>query len=1291
MDNPKELKNTAGTADEQLEDFGAIRLGIASPEEILSWSFGEVTKPETINYRTQKPEKNGLFAENIFGPTKDWECYCGKYKRIRYKGIICDRCGVEVTRSIVRRERMGHISLQAPVTHIWYLRGVPSRIGLALDLSIKDLENVVYFGSYIITEVSKPEQEKAIKKQEAEKETEKKQIENETKDEIAKLKESFKKEVAKKKTTAEQKKELEEQLKRAEAELEVEKKKKIAEVEEDIQKIIDDLKVLAPFKLIPEDKYQELIYDFEDVFKANIGAEAIAGLLEKLDIDAEIKKLKTEMPDSTGQRRKKVIKRLRLLESFKRTKRKPEWMILTSLPVIPPDLRPMVQLDGGRFATADLNDLYRRVINRNNRLKRLMEIGAPEIIKRNEKRMLQEAVDALIDNSARRSGAVSVGANRRKLRSLSDILRGKQGRFRQNLLGKRVDYSGRSVIVVGPDLNLNQCGLPKKMALELFKPFVISELIKDGLAHNVKSATRMIEKGKSEVWDALDKIIEQYLVLLNRAPTLHRLGIQAFKPVLIEGNAIQIHPLVCSAFNADFDGDQMAVHVPLSKEAQKEAREIMLSSINLLKPADGTPITIASQDIVLGCYYITRTKEGAKGEGKSFIDEKEALMAYQLGKIHIQAPIKVRIDGKLLETSAGRIIFNQTLPPELGFVNELMTNKTLKELVLNCYFKYGQAKTAILVDSIKKIGFRYATISGTSFSINDIEVPLEKTKILDEADKETEDIRLQYKSGLLTDYEKYLRTLEVWMSAGDKVEEAMKNELNKYGPIYTLVDSGARGSIGQVTQLAGMKGLVVNPSGDIIELPIKSNFKEGFGVLEYFISTHGARKGKSDTALRTSDSGYLTRRLVDVAQDIIISEEDCKDKEGFIINKEESEREGTSFNDRLIGRFVIGSVVDKKGKTIIANDTEITRDQAALIEQAGIEDVKVRSVLTCKTSWGICKKCYGRNLARGTTVNLGEPVGIVAAQSIGEPGTQLTMQTFHRGGVAGEDITQGLPRVEEIFEVRIPKAAAQLSEVSGICSIEDQAGKRVIKINGQKESTKTIKIKKGIKVLVKEGDKVKVSDIIAKTKDKEVKSGVAGKIGKISDDKVTVIYNDNFEQKYTVPLASVLMIKNGEKIEKGDQINEGPLDLQKLLELKGPEAVQQYIIAEVQKIYASQGPTIADKHLEIIVKRMFSKVRIKEPGNTEYLTGEVIDKKLAEEINADMKKKGKKGATVDPLLLGITKASLLTPSFLSAASFQETTRILVTAAVEGLVDDLKGLKENVIIGRLIPAGTGYKK
>jgi len=1126
-----------------VNNFDRMRIGLASPDMIRNWSHGEVKKPETINYRTLKPEREGLFCEKIFGPTRDWECHCGKYKRVRYKGIVCDRCGVEVTRSKVRRERMGHIELAAPVSHIWYFKGIPSRMGLLLDMSPRALEKVLYFVSYIVTD---PGDTSLTKKQ-----------------------------------------------------------------------------------LLTETEYREARDKYGDRFKAGMGAEAIKVLLAEMDLDKLTDELRTELREVSGQRKIRAIRRLEVVEAFKQSGNRPEWMILDVVPVIPPELRPMVQLDGGRFATSDLNDLYRRVINRNNRLNRLLALGAPDIIVRNEKRMLQEAVDALIDNGRR--GRPVTGPGNRPLKSLSDMLKGKQGRFRQNLLGKRVDYSGRSVIVVGPNLKLHQCGLPKEMALELFKPFVMKKLVNEGHAHNIKSAKRMVERVKAEVWDVLEEVISEHPVLLNRAPTLHRLGIQAFEPILVEGRALQIHPLVCTAYNADFDGDQMAIHVPLSAEAQAEARLLMLSSHNILNPKDGRPVASPTQDMVLGSYYLTMERPGALGEGKIFKDRDEAILAYESKQIHLQAPIKVRMDGKLIDTTVGRLIFNSVIPQEVGFINEVAGKKVLGNIVARTYRLGGYGKTAALLDGIKSLGFRFSTRAGMTVGLSDIQVPEEKKRILAEADATVAKTEQQYRRGLITDEERYTLVIDTWTKATEAVTKALMDTLDRFNPVYMMATSGARGNIQQLRQLAGMRGLMADPSGRTIELPIKANFREGLTVLEYFISSHGARKGLADTALRTADSGYLTRRLVDVSQDVIVREDDCHTTQGI---KVEAIKDGPetieSLEERLVGRFVLEDLVDPAtGEVLATRDQEITEDQAAKIAKI-FDSVHIRSVLTCKTRYGVCRKCYGRNLATGKYVELGEAVGIIAAQSIGEPGTQLTMRTFHTGGVAGDDITQGLPRVEELFEARKPKGQAIIAEIDGKATIREVKGRREVEI---------------------------VSD---------------------RDERVV----------YAIPYGSRLRIKDGQNVAAGDELTEGSVNPHDMLKVKGVRGVQLYLLAEVQKVYRLQGVDINDKHIEVMVRQMLRKVKVEDAGDTNLLPGGLIDIFDFEEENARIIAVGGEPAVARPVLLGITKASLATDSFLSAASFQETTRVLTEAAIKGKVDPLLGLKENVIIGKLIPAGTG---
>ena len=1152
---------------DELEIFNKLKVGLASDDKIREWSKGEVKKPETINYRTLKPEKDGLFCEKIFGPTKDWECHCGKYKRVRYKGIICDRCGVEVTKSKVRRERMGHIELAAPVAHIWYFKGIPSRIALVLDISPRSLEKVIYFASYIV-----------------------------------------------------------------------------------LDKGTSDL---TKCQILTEKEYREAEEKFgRGSFVAKMGAEAIRTLLQEVDLEKLSAKLKKEIAKSSEQKKAKLIKRLDTVESFRLSGNKPEWMIMSVVPVIPPEIRPMVQLDGGRFATSDLNDLYRRVINRNNRLKRLLELGAPEIIVRNEKRMLQESVDALIDNGRR--GRPVTGAGNRALKSLSDMLKGKQGRFRQNLLGKRVDYSGRSVIVVGPELKIYQCGLPKEMAIELFKPFVMKELVGRGLAHNIKNAKRMVEKLRPEVWDILEEVITDHPVMLNRAPTLHRLGIQAFEPVLVEGRAIKLHPLVCTAFNADFDGDQMAVHVPLSPEAQAEARYLMLSVNNLLKPQDGKPVTVPTQDMILGSYYLTMQIDGEKGEGMYFKDVDEALLAYQNGDLGLHAKIKVRltkkVDGeektKTIVATVGRLIYNEEIPQDLGFVDRTdpekefdleidfpVMKKNLGTIIAKCIDKHGLNRSAELLDYIKALGYKYATKGAFTVSVHDVAVPEAKKKILSDSEKQVEEVWKQYKRGLITEDERYSSIIKIWEKATNDVTEAMKDNFDELNPIYMMAQSGARGNMNQLRQIAGMRGLMANTSGKAVEIPIRSCFREGLDVLEYFISSHGARKGLADTALRTADSGYLTRRLVDVAQDIIVREHDCGTTEGIeITDIKDGNQIIEKLHERLIGRYALHDIVNPTtGELIVDNDTLITPDIADKIINAGIEKVEVRSVLECKTKHGVCAKCYGMGLATRKEVNIGEAVGIIAAQSIGEPGTQLTMRTFHTGGVAGGDITQGLPRVEELFEARKPKGLAVISEIDGTVKIEE--------VKKRKE--------------------------------------------------VTVTSKDN-SKTYAISFGSKLKVKEGDQIKAGDPITEGSINPNEILDIKGPEGVYNYLTSEVQKVYRNQGVDINDKHIEVIGRQMLKRIRVDDNGDTSMFAGSLVDIHEFNEENEKMKEEGLRPATGTRALLGITKASLATESFLSAASFQETTRVLTEAAIKGKVDSLIGLKENVIIGKLIPAGTGMQ-
>ena len=1160
--------------------FDAIKIGLASPEKIREWSRGEVLKPETINYRTLKPEKDGLFCERIFGPSKDWECHCGKYKKIRYKGVVCDRCGVEVTKASVRRERMGHIELAAPVSHIWYFKGIPSRMGLILDLSPRTLEKVLYFANYIV---------------------------------------------------------------------------------------LDPADSGLQYKqVLTEKEYQDAREAYGYNFRVGMGAESIMELLKAIDLEKDAAELKAELVDATGQKRARIIKRLEVVESFRESGNRPEWMIMTAIPVIPPDLRPMVQLDGGRFATSDLNDLYRRIINRNNRLKRLLELGAPDIIVRNEKRMLQEAVDALIDNGRR--GRPVTGPGNRALKSLSDMLKGKSGRFRQNLLGKRVDYSGRSVIVVGPELKIYQCGLPKEMAIELFKPFVMKELVANGTSHNIKNAKKMVEKLQPEVWDVLEDVIKEHPVMLNRAPTLHRLGIQAFEPILVEGKAIKLHPLVCTAFNADFDGDQMAVHLPLSQEAQAECRFLLLSPNNLLKPSDGGPVAVPSQDMVLGIYYLTQERPGNPGEGKFFKSVNEAILAYENKVITLQSRIKVRItktmpDGTemtgIVESTLGRFLFNEILPQDLGFVdrsipgNELLLEvdflvgkKQLKKILEKVINTHGATKTAEVLDAIKATGYKYSTRAAMTVSISDMTVPPQKPEMIQNAQNIVDKITKNYKRGLITEEERYKEVVETWKKTDDELTKALLDGLDKYNNIFMMADSGARGSDKQIKQLAGMRGLMADTTGHTIELPIKSNFREGLEVLEYFMSAHGARKGMSDTALRTADSGYLTRRMVDVSQELIVRETDCCENrpeisgmyvKGFMDGKEEIE----NLQERITGRFACETITNKDGEVLVKANHMITPRRAARIMSEGvsktggpIEEVKIRTILTCKCKVGVCAKCYGANMATGEAVQVGEAVGIIAAQSIGEPGTQLTMRTFHSGGVAGGDITQGLPRVEELFEARKPKGLAIITEIPGVAVINDTKKKReIIVTNPENGDSKT----------------------------------------------------------YLIPYGSRIKIADGQVLEAGDELTEGSVNPHDILRIKGVRAVQDYMIREVQRVYRLQGVEISDKHIEVLVRQMLKKIRIEDNGDTEFLPGTLVDVLEFEEVNENLEKEGKKPAEGKQVMLGITKASLATDSFLSAASFQETTKVLTEAAIKGKVDHLVGLKENVIIGKLIPAGTGLKR
>ena len=1410
----------------EVNNFDSIRVALASPEQIRGWSKGEVTKPETINYRTLKPEKDGLFDERIFGPTRDWECYCGKYKRIRYKGIICDKCGVEVTRSKVRRERMGHIQLASPVSHIWYFKGTPSRLATLLEISPRNLEKVLYFAQYIVTSVDEEARKEALKGLDdelagrgggatAEEESEinarlKRQLtelEREVRARIEQvesdraeraqamgeaaqvteraindlgeekadgaivfettaeiivadgalggkeakarlravltqasiddeqnftaLKESIAKEGEQKKADLKALAEGEVGALRANAKTSAQSRK------EEIAKEKKALLSLKAFQLLPEigredelDSFRTLDAKFGSerprgarIFRAGMGAEAVRELIERMDLDAEAKELAVEVRNTAGMRRKKAIKRLRLLEAFRRSGARPEWMIMSVLPVIPPDLRPMVQLDGGRFATSDLNDLYRRVINRNNRLKRLIELGAPEIIVRNEKRMLQEAVDALIDNG-RRGRAIS-GTGNHRLKSLSDMLKGKQGRFRQNLLGKRVDYSGRSVIVVGPELKLHECGIPKKMALELFKPFVMRQLVELGHAHNIKSAKRLTERATDVVWEVLADVIKDHPVLLNRAPTLHRLGIQAFMPVLVEGSAIRIHPLVCTAFNADFDGDQMAVHVPLSEAAQQEARELMLSSNNLLSPADGTPIVSPTQDMVLGCFYLTQETTLADGaKRRRFSDETEALLAYDLGQIAIHAPIDVvakvwdekseQLVEQRIETTIGRVKFNEILPDRLRFVNRSLARADLRELISRSFQLLGKVETALLADGIKRVGFEAATRGGMTISVFDIAMAQGKKAIIAEADKDVAKVDGQYTQGLITDEERYKNVIRVWQKATGDIGTAMMEELNtkkggrdpQFHPLLMMTNSGARGNKGNIGQLGAMRGLMADPSGRIIDVPVKSNFREGMTVLEYFISTHGARKGLADTALRTADSGYLTRRLVDVAQDVIVRIEDCGTAEATHITlADTADVIGTewpiaadhpdmkelrgAFARRLLGR-IAAEEIKLDASHAIARGEEINEEYEKQIAAAtAVAAVAVRSPLSCVAPAGVCQACYGRNLATGKLIEMGESVGIMAAQSIGEPGTQLTMRTFHTGGVAGLDITAGLPRVEELFEARKPKGKAEISRIDGVVEVIRSDAGTTVEVTHSEKYEIELDLPIDAALTAREGDLVEAGQLIGTSATTgDLTAPVKGLLVKSKDGLVIRAEDVVPASKYPIPHNAKLLVKSGDRVRAGDPLTDGPLDPQELLEVRGRAEVQNYLVKEVQKVYRSQGVTISDKHIEIIVRQLLRKVRVDNPGDTHMLPTELADRLAFERENARVLAEGGEPATAASQLLGVTKASLNTESFLAAASFQETTRVLTEAAITGARDYLVGLKENVIIGKLIPAGTG---
>ncbi len=1278
-------------------DFEAIRLRLAAPETIRGWSFGEVTKPETINYRTQKPEKSGLFAEEIFGPSKDWECYCGKYKKIRYKGIICDKCGVEVTTALVRRERMGHIELASPVAHIWFLRSIPSKIGLVLDMSVQSLEKVIYFANFIITKIDEEGKQEFLKTIQEELSQKKNTIDNEFKREMERSV------AGGKEVTAKLQKELDL--------LQKTKNQKILELEEDFKLIKAELNDLEVMAVISEATYRDWSMKFGHLFEASIGAEAIRQLLERIDLPKTIEAVLPELDIAQGAKRERLVRRVKLLKSLNINNIRPEWMVFQNIPIIPPDLRPMVPLDGGRFATSDVNDLYRRVINRNNRLKRLNELNAPEVITRNEKRMLQEAVDALIDNSARHTKAVvAATGKKRQLKSLADVLKGKQGRFRQNLLGKRIDYSGRSVIVVGPKLKIHQCGLPKKMALELFKPFVISKLIERGLSFNIRSANRIIESERAEVWDILEEITKVSTVLLNRAPTLHRLGIQAFHPILIEGKAIQIHPMVCTAFNADFDGDQMAVHVPLTEEAKHEASTMMLASNNLLKPATGLPVATPGKDIVWGCYYMSQL---IKTEGKTprlFGNHEEALLAYALKKLTLNEPIITRIVDKdgvtaRIETTVGRLMLNQVMPKGFGFINDTLDTKKLSEITRQCIETYGLEVTAIWLDDIKDLGYKMITLSGYSWGMSDLPTISIKQSMVEKGEELTEQIESQYMDGLLTASERHSKIIEVWSEVKDEVAKVIKRDLPKTGSIFTMLDSGARGTPAQLTQIIGMKGLVSNPAGDIIELPIKKNFKEGLDVLEYFIATHGSRKGSADTALRTANAGYLTRRLVDVAQDVIIKIDDCGDDEGVELDAPYSREISQTLAGRALGRFSL-ETIKHNGKTIIKSGEVIDEKAGRELEKMNLEKIRVRSVFKCKLPKGLCKKCYGFDLAYNKVVAQGVAVGIVAAQSIGEPGTQLTMRTFHTGGVAGSDITQGLPRVEELFEARPPKRKALMADVAGNVTVdklqrttigpdgkevlEIDPSQKVIKVTFDENQSKAYKLAKSAKLLVTDNQPVQAGEALATTKDgQSILSELAG-VAKVDGKTVEVVSSVSQTKEWIVPPGFTILVKTGDLITPGDLLTDGHVDLQELFKFKGKEAVKKYLLSGIQSIYTSQGQKLNDKHIEIIIRQMFSRVYVKEAGDTELLPGEIVEKALLEEENKKVKKGGKI-AEGDELFLGITKVSLSASSFLSAASFQETAKVLINASLSGRPDRLEGLKENVIIGRLIPAGTGFRE
>jgi len=1294
-------------------DFEAIKLKVASPEDIMTWSYGEVVRPETINYRTQKPEKDGLFCEKIFGPAKDYECHCGKYKKIRHKGIICEKCGVEVTRSAVRRERMGHISLQSPATHIWFLRGLSSKIGLLLDISIQNLEKVVYFASFIITDINEDLKQATMEQIKIEYKGKKKNLEASLANQVKQIKDK-KVQMLK---DGKSKEEADELIAKEVTSLEKASLEKDASLDLAFTQAQKELKNLKTNSIISESEYQSLSLKYGHIFTASIGAEAVRQLLENIDLEKEVEKLDAELEDAVDSKKEKLIKRLKLIRNLDNNKIRPEWMILTHIPVIPPDLRPMVALDGGRFATSDLNDLYRRIINRNNRLRQLIKLNAPEVICRNEKRMLQEAVDALIDNSIRHGKTVVASTGqKRTLKSLADSLKGKQGRFRQNLLGKRTDYSGRSVITVNPKLRLYECGIPKKMALELFKPFIISQLIKQEVVHNVRSASRYIDGKNDLVWDILENIIKDAYVMLNRAPTLHRLGIQAFKPILIEGLALQIHPLVCTAFNADFDGDQMAVHVPLTEEARHEAATIMLSSHNLLKPATGDPVVTPGQDIVWGSFYITSEDETPEDKIQYFPAADIAKQSYELGLIGLKQKIKVRmpeVDAENpTQTTVGRIIFNEVLPEKLRFTNKVVGKGELKSLVKDCLRLYGEDVTVDFLDHLKNKAFGFITKSGLSWGMDDMpDLPIVEEKIK-ATEIQAEEVRENYEEGLLTESERYSKIIQLWTKVKEEITNICIENLDKNGPVFSMIKSGARGSWPQLTQIIGMKGLVSSPSGDIIELPVKGNFKRGFDVLEYFISTHGVRKGLSDTALRTASAGYLTRRLVDVAQDMIVSAEECSDENGVLMTAEESEQMGKDLLARITGRFLTADLKDVDGNILLKSGEAVTQTIALeKLKGKDLREAHVRSILTCKNHGGVCRKCYGYDLAYNKQVALGTAVGIIAAQSIGEPGTQLTMRTFHTGGVAGsDDITQGLPRVEEIFEARSPKKKAFIAEYDGLVKIESQSDSsedahgnvkinrfkdKVLKIyyHGDDVEKYAIKRPEGEKekpqILVEKGDKVSKDMELYKCGNHIVKAKERGEVKEVSKNYIEIATPADKIKEYIIPRGFAIWVKDGEEVKAGDQLTEGSMDLKHLFELKGMSETQKYIVREIQYVYSSQGQPLNDKHIEIIARQMFSRIRIIDSGDTDMLAGEIIEKAIFERENERAVKEKRMPANGEQIIMGMTKASLSTNSFLSAASFQETSRVLIDAAVTGKIDRLEGLKENVIIGKPIPCGTGF--